>query len=196
MSEHSHQLRALILAGGRSRRMGRDKAAMTVDGETQLTRTVNLAKQVIGDVFVSVRADQKDDPLRAKYPVIVDTIEDGGPLAGIAAAMTAYPGPWLILACDLPRLESTTLLTLIAAHRDTHFATALRSEYDELPEPLCAIWNPIALPLVTSAIDAGRRCARKVLIANEAHLVTPPVAGALDNANTPEEMHRIMEARA
>ena len=60
----SPPLRGLVLAGGTSRRMGRDKAAIVIDGQTLLQRAVSLLSHHVSDVFVSVRPDQQDDPAR------------------------------------------------------------------------------------------------------------------------------------
>lgn len=190
------QLNAIVLAGGHSRRMGRDKAALEVDGKSQLGRTVALLESLHIPVYVSVRADQKTDPVRRGFSLLFDSVADFGPLAGIHAALSHRPTPWLVVACDLPRLDGPTLDELIAAHDASHSATAIRSEYDALPEPLCAIWSPLMLPAVEAAMTADRRCARKLLIQNDAVLIDPPSHGALDNANTPRDLERILEASA
>ena len=64
--------------------------------------------------------------------------------------------------------------------------TAYRSTIDELPEPLCALFEPASAELVQAAIAAGRHCPRKLLIASGVPLLTQPVA-ALANMNTPED---------
>ena len=93
--------------------------------------------------FVSVRAEQASDPVRADLPQIVDQPRSQGPIAGIAAAQAAHPeAAWLVVACDLPFLSRATLDHLLA-HRDpSRLATAYRSSHDGLPEPLCAIYEP------------------------------------------------------
>ena len=101
---------ALVLAGGRSTRMQKDKAALTYHGRTQLEWAVSLLQPFAQRVFVSVRPDQTGDPVRARFEQIVDTHENLGPIAGITAAQAKYPDvAWLVLACDLPFLDSSTL---------------------------------------------------------------------------------------
>ncbi len=182
---------ALVLTGGESRRMGRDKAALEVAGETQLDRTVRVLSPLVDTVHVSIRPDQESDPQRNRYPVIVDRYDNLGPLAGILSALQTIAEPWLIVACDLPLLDTNTLTFLLANIDDESIATAYRSQYDELPEPLCAVWMPGALPVSLAAVENGRTCPRKILIVNNATLLELPVAGALDNANTPQDLARI-----
>jgi molybdopterin-guanine dinucleotide biosynthesis protein A len=181
-------LYGLVLAGGRSRRMLRDKAALEYQGLTQLERTMGLLESRVERAFVSVRAEQRDDPLRARYELILDPPEDLGPAGGILAAQRAHPGAaWLVLACDLPFLDARTLDHLIAARAARRTATAYRSSRDGLPEPLCAIYEPASHAALAAALAAGRLCPRKFLINADTELLTLPAAGALENVNTPEE---------
>lgn len=184
--------RALVLAGGNSRRMGADKAALVVDGRTQLERTVSLLQDEFEHVLVSTRADQSGDELRQRFSTLEDQYDDLGPLAGILTALESTPGEaWLIVACDLPRLDTVSVRHLLANCANDSIATAYASEHDGLPEPLCAVWQPAALAAIREAMDEGRTCPRKILIMNNAHLLPAVSAGALDNANTPDDLERI-----
>lgn len=186
----SATLYGLILAGGASSRMGRDKATLQYHGRSQLEWAFELLDSVCEKTFVSVRPDQHDEPIRAKLPQIVDIQPGIGPIAGISAALEAHPEKaWLVLACDLPFLSLDTLDNLIA-HRDTtRIATAYRSTHDGLPEPLCAIWEPSARDAVNKSIAMGKQCPRKILINSDAALLDPLDHHALDNINTPEEFN-------
>lgn len=181
-------LAALILAGGRSTRMQRDKAALDYGGETQLARAFRLVREVVPDAFVSVRADQVADPVRAAYPQIVDGAEGAGPAAGILAAFAARPAhAWLVVAVDLPLLDAVTLTHLLAHRASASLATAYASAHDGLPEPLCAVWEPASRAPFTAFVAGGRTCPRKFLITHGAHLLPLPHAQALENVNTPDE---------
>jgi molybdopterin-guanine dinucleotide biosynthesis protein A len=185
-------LYGLVLAGGRSTRMQRDKATLSYQGRSQLDRAMELLSCCVQQAFVSVRADQRSDPARARFAQVVDAVENLGPIAGIAAAQTLQPeAAWLVLACDLPYLDSRTLQHLIA-HRDpTRTATAFRSTHEGrhagLPEPLCAIYEPRSAAALKAYVAAGKDCPRKFLIQSDALLLEQPEARALDNINTPEE---------
>jgi len=185
--------KALVLAGGSSRRMGRDKATLEIDGRTQLERAVTKLRRHVDEVLVSSRREQAADPLRARYPQLFDAYDDLGPLAGILTALESAPDdPWLVLACDLPRVDDETIEYLLANIDGNSIATAYRSSFDGLPEPLCAVWMPRAVDPVRAAIAEGTTCPRKILIRAEATLLSQPVAGALDNVNTPADLERVI----
>ena len=190
------RLHGLVLAGGRSSRMRRDKAALEFRaGETQLDAAMKLLEGRVAKTFVSVRPDQRDDPARARYAHIVDRGDIQGPIAGISAAFSIYADmAWLVLACDLPFLDARTLDTLLLA-RDPNFdATAFRSSHDGLPEPLCAIYEPRSRSALNAQIAAGRNCPRKFLINAHTLLLDQPNPRALDNVNTVEEYEQAMSA--
>ena len=190
------RIQGLVLAGGRSTRMQRDKAAIEFrTGETQLDAAMKLLGTRVTKAFVSVREDQKDDPARSRYPHIVDRGDIQGPIAGISAAFATYPdAAWLVLACDLPFLDEATLDTLLLA-RDPEFdATAYISSHDGLPEPLCAIYEPRARAGLLAQVAAGRNCPRKFLINAHTQLLKQPNPRALDNVNTVEEYERAKTA--
>src|SRR5688572_19657795 len=189
-------LYGLVLAGGRSTRMQRDKAAIEYQaGETQLDVAVKLLAPRVERVFVSVRAEQSGESARAGYAQILDRGDVEGPIAGISAALAEHPQvAWLVLACDLPFLDAATLDKLIAARNTTSDATAFRSSHDGLPEPLCAIYEPRARAAIAAHIAGGRNCPRKFLINAGTSLLDQPNPRALDNVNTVAEYGAAMDA--
>jgi molybdopterin-guanine dinucleotide biosynthesis protein A len=186
----------LVLAGGRSTRMQRDKAAIAYHGgETQLEAAMKLLAPRVARAFVSVRAEQADDPVRAAWPRIVDRGDVEGPIAGISAALAEHPdAAWLVLACDLPFLDAATLDLLIARRDPGRDATAFRSSHDGLPEPLCAIFEPRARAAIAAQLAGGRNCPRKFLINADTLLLEQPNPRALDNVNTVAEYGAAMSA--
>jgi molybdopterin-guanine dinucleotide biosynthesis protein A len=181
-------LYGLVLAGGESRRMGRDKALLDYHGRPQLDWAFDLLSRHCGRVFVSVRAAHGCDAARAALPQIIDGELGAGPIAGIAAAQAAHPdAAWLVVACDLPFLSDTTLGCLVA-RRGRQPVTAFRSAHDGLPEPLCAIYEPASRDAIIEFIGTGRHCPRKFILASGVPLAELPEATALDNVNTPEEL--------
>jgi molybdopterin-guanine dinucleotide biosynthesis protein A len=181
----------LILAGGLSSRMQRDKAALRYQGKTQLDRAFELASRRLDRVFVSARASQAGEPTRSEKPLIVDLkglSETAGPIVGIRSAMAAYPDvAWLVIACDLPFLSDAALEQLLRERDPGVLATAFRSAHDGLPEPLCAVWEPAAAAALAAYQAGGGHCPRKFLHRYPASLIEPHDRRALDNVNTPEE---------
>jgi molybdopterin-guanine dinucleotide biosynthesis protein A len=187
----------LVLSGGRRTRMGTDKAALAYGGRAQLERVMALIGAHAERAWVSVRAEQQSDPLRARFAQIADRRHDLGPVAGILAAQEAHPqAAWLVLACDLPLLDAATLAHLVASRSPVAVATAYRSSRDGLPEPLCAIYEPRSHALLEASVRAGRNCPRKFLIESGAHLIDEPNPRALDNVNTPHEYGAAQERLA
>lgn len=174
--------------------MGRDKAAIEIGGEPMLARTARLAADACDEVFVSVRSTAAVDALRRGWPMIEDAADGVGPLAGILGALRARPGvDWLVLACDLPKLDAATLGALLAAAQDAPDApaVAMQSERDGSPEPLCAVWRPEMTPRIERQLAEDRRCARRCLIEAEVPLVPAVTAGALANMNAPGDLRDI-----
>ncbi|WDS37745.1 NTP transferase domain-containing protein [Pseudoxanthomonas sp.] len=181
-------LHGLVLAGGYSTRMGRDKAQLSYGRQPQLQAAFAVLQTVVAHCHVSVRADQRDEPLRARFPQIVDARTDIGPAAGLLAAHAAAPeAAWLAVACDLPLLDADTLEQLIAAREPGFAAIAFRSAHDGLAEPLCAIWEPLALQRLQRQVDDGRYGLRSVLAGDDVRLLPLPTPHVLDNANTPDD---------
>jgi len=188
------KLCGLVLAGGRSSRMGTDKAALVhPDGRPLARRTCDLLLEAGCEaVVLSLRHDQEIPDGFAdfeKLTIVRDPSgESVGPIAGMVTGMRLHPkADWLVLACDLPRLDVATLTTLVGSRRAGEKFISYRSEFDGLPEPLCALYTREALVLLEQAQADDFRCPRKILIRNECRLLDPVSQRALDNANTPED---------
>lgn len=192
MTPKSEPVWGLVLAGGRSRRMGQDKALLKRNGATQLERAVELLGRHVDRVFVSTRDDQASERERGRFPQIVDRYSDIGPVAGILSALETHPDvTWLVVACDLPNVDDPTIAFLLDNRADAEPFTAYVSSHDGLPEPLCALYAPAALPVVRSFVDRGTICPRKILMRSDTRLLRQPNPDALDNVNTPDDLARI-----
>jgi molybdenum cofactor guanylyltransferase len=188
-------LYGLVLAGGLSSRMKRDKATLEYGGTSQLERAYELVARHVPRMFVSVRAAQAADPLRAHHPLIIDSVPGEGPIVGIRSALAARPDvAWLVLACDLPFLSDAALAQLLTEREPGASATAFRSAHDGLPEPLCAIWEPKSAAELDAYQAAGGKCPRKFLLRHAARILEPRDRRALDNVNTPDEYRDAVRA--
>ncbi|HLF09607.1 MAG TPA: NTP transferase domain-containing protein, partial [Gammaproteobacteria bacterium] len=153
----------LVLAGGDSRRMGRDKGQLPYRGEPQARRALQLLNIVCARAFVSVRSDQAQLEPYALLPLIVDDGELRGPAAGLLAAWAQWPSAaWLTLATDLPLVGPALLGELIQQRAPEALATAFRHP-DGTPEPLCTIWEPAARARLLGRARTGDHSLRRLL---------------------------------
>lgn len=198
----------VVLAGGRSRRMGTDKALLTVDGTTLLERTVTVLAQVVGPVVV-VAATGQTLPSTAAV-VLRDELPDTGPLhplaLGLAEAARLGADTALVTATDLPRLHPALLRVLLGHARPGTVVLPVLAGRDQL---LTALW-PTALAVDAHvAVAAGQRRVRDLLAAAEAvtrlddaalladeelRAVDPQLDG-LRGANTPAEWAALVGPR-
>ncbi|MFP6900976.1 MAG: NTP transferase domain-containing protein [Opitutales bacterium] len=187
-------LNALLLAGGRSRRMTRDKATLVYEGKTQLKRTTDLLRQFCPAIYLSLRKGQHAPDKKCDLPVIEDSFGEIGPLGGILSAFSTHPNEaWLVVACDLPLLSENVLRHLLRERDSSRIATAYRSSHDNLPEPLCTIYEPRAFIQMQRIYKQEKvRCPRKILLQTEPKLLHPIDPRALDNVNTPEEYEKVI----
>ncbi len=120
-----------------------------------------------------------------------------GPIGGILSALATHPNQaWLVVACDLPRLNLPVLQHLVR-HRSTEsLAVAYRSAYDGQPEPLCAVYEPTIAPLLRRYVADAGRCPRRALRDLAVPLLDLPDDRALDNINAPAEFEAAREELA
>jgi len=183
-------LNGLVLAGGKSMRMGFDKGAVKWYDKEQRYHMADVLKPLCNEVFISRNSDKQD--IDVSYPSITDTFLNLGPYSGILSAFREKPdSAWLVVACDLPLLDAYTLNYLVANRDTSAIATAFHSETSEFPEPLITIWEPKSYPVLLSFLAQGYSCPRKVLINAASKLLHVPHPGALTNVNTPEDLEKI-----
>ncbi|UOQ78927.1 NTP transferase domain-containing protein [Hymenobacter sp. 5516J-16] len=182
-------LRGLVLAGGRSQRMGQDKGKLSYhQGQEQRARAAELLAGFCQDVHVSCRPDQVVELEYAGLRPLPDTFADLGPLSGLLSAFRLDPNAaWLVVACDLPFLSETTLSHLVEHRQPARMATAYQSPENEWPEPLITIWEPSSYGTLLRFLSLGYSCPRKSLINSDIELLPPPAPAELRNVNTPEE---------
>ncbi len=179
----------LVLAGGKSSRMGSDKALLSRNGQPQLAFAVALLARCVERVFVSARAEQSKEAERRQYELVIDRYDDLGPVAGILSAMEEHPdADWLVVACDLPNVDERTLRYLLDHKGTRRPFVPYRSSHDELPEPLCAIYRSGSVETVRAFVRDGVHCPRKILIRSDTLLLEQPNPRALDNVNTPDDL--------
>lgn len=184
---NNNNLYGLVLAGGKSTRMGEDKALISWYGMPQYAYVYEMLELVCEKVYLSCREEQQ-----SMFPLIENFVFDfgevAGPTAGILSAFSMHRNSaWLVVACDLPLIDVATLKYLMANRNSELLATTFVSPHDGLPEPLITIWEPKAFERLTAFAAQGIKCPRKVLINSDVAQVQPLFAERLMNTNTPED---------
>ncbi len=184
---------AFILAGGKSTRMGSDKAFLDLGGETLLSRAQQLANAVTREVRIVGDAKK----FAAFGPVVEDVHRDRGPLGGIHAALRISSAELnLMLAVDLPFAEPRFLEYLISQAQESGAVVTVPRAGGRW-QPLCAVYRPAFLEVVEPALLAGRNKidalfpSVKTRVVEEAELISRGFSVEMfRNLNTPEDLER------
>ncbi|MEO1261462.1 MAG: NTP transferase domain-containing protein [Bacteroidota bacterium] len=191
LNENIPPVCGLVLAGGKSQRMGKDKGLINYHGMPQREYAAQLLNHFCEKTFLSCRPDQMEE-LKGDFPLLPDTFIGLGPMGAILSAFREKPdAAWLVVACDLPLLDKPTLDFLINNRNISEIATTFRSPVNKFPEPLVTIWEPRSYPVLLNFLSQGYSCPRKALINSPINMLEVPRAEALKNVNTPEDLAEI-----
>lgn len=148
-------LYGVVLAGGYSSRMGRDKAFIYYDGLPMYQRVFQLISPLCSRVIVSCRAEQEN--LFSGMPVVVDAYPSRGPLTGLLSAFLKYPQvAWLTVPIDMPRLDTAFLEQQLIKRRNlTVDATVIRETIQSFIQPLLGIYEPASHPIMLRRFQTG-----------------------------------------
>ena len=160
---------AFILVGGKSLRMGSNKALLEINGESLIQRTANLLTPLVKQITLVISAAQSSNPENTnpysefKLPTIIDRLPNAGPLGGITTALSTAQAAWcVILACDMPFLTKEWLTFLLNEIADSESDSsqqiqAIIPETIRGLEPLCAIYRSTCAPILAAALEQGVR---------------------------------------
>ncbi|GAA4397508.1 hypothetical protein GCM10023187_07050 [Nibrella viscosa] len=186
LKQQTAPLLGLVLTGGKSTRMGRDKAVLDYHGKPQREYASDLLAKYCQDVFWSVNAEQATALNGQSQLYISDSFLGLGPLGGILSAFRQRPdAAWLVVACDLPLLSEKSLDALVAGRNRSKMATAFLDSDNRFPEPLVSIWEPRAYPVLLQFLAMGHSCPRKALINSDIALLNAPDVQEFTNVNDP-----------
>lgn len=185
------KVKGLVLAGGKSQRMGSDKGLLSYHGKPQREHMADLLAGLCADVHLSCRPGQVE-ATQTDINLLPDSFLGLGPFGALLTAFREDPNAaWMVVACDLPLLDEATLQYLITHRNPSKVATAFLNPATDFPDPLVTIWEPRAYPALLSFLAQGYSCPRKVLINTEIELLEIPTAAALRNVNTPEDFQAV-----
>lgn len=181
-------LNGLILAGGRSSRMGYDKSLIEYHSVSQREYLFALLKKVCDVVYTSCKTGDS-------FPVGLNPLPDQynleSPLNGILTAFAKHPtAAWLTVPIDMPLIDDFVIEYLLS-HRDTSkTATCFFDSDGKKPEPLFAIWEPSAYPLLLGYYEAGNKSPREFLMRENIQVMEIPDKKFLLNINDREELNK------
>ncbi len=185
-------LNGLILAGGKSLRMGRDKGMIEYFGKPHRKHLFEMLTGKIKNVFYSVRPDQANE--FEHQPVILDSFSGLGPFGALLSAFREYPNDaWLVIATDLPLITKRTIDQLINGRNPSKMATAFYNPKTDFTEPLITIWEPKSYPVLLNFLSLGYSCPRKVLINSDIEVLNAENPDVLKNINDPESYEAILK---
>ncbi|MGA0557443.1 molybdenum cofactor guanylyltransferase [Larkinella sp. VNQ87] len=195
-TEPTPPLWGLVLAGGRSTRMGVDKSTLAYHGKPQFEYLYDLLSSYCDDVFLSVNAEQAAHLADSRFQLLVDAAPVEGPLAGILTAFQSGPEnpvAWLAVVCDLPLLSETSLRKLALNRQPDTLATAFWDSDHQFPDPSVCIWEPAAYPAMLQALADGKPYPRLILMQHDCTLLDIDDVNELTNVNTPELAAKIQQ---
>jgi molybdopterin-guanine dinucleotide biosynthesis protein A len=173
-----------LLCGGRSSRMGRDKALLLLDGELLVQRGLRTLGAVCAEVAIAGGVED----LSRFGKVIPDDVAECGPLGGIVSAMEQSSSEWnLFLSVDSPFVPVAALKRLLLIAAGSSLVCVMAQAAGVL-QPLCAVYSRKALPILREELEAGRwKVTQAIAAAGECKMVDFEEESWFRNLNTPEE---------
>ena len=154
-------LRGVVLAGGKSKRFGSDKALAVYEGEAFLSRAVRLLADLKLHPVVVLR--EGSFHTLPGSTILYDYLPDKGPLGGIYTVMRKFPGDdFVVLTCDMPALEEKNLLSLMEEFKKKALLTLYESSSGQT-EPFPGIYPSTLLPLIFKNISAEKLAMQELI---------------------------------
>lgn len=175
-----------VLVGGKSTRMGQDKALLPWHSQRLVEKVAAILAAVTGTATLVGRPERYAN---LGIPCLADHREALGPLAGIEAALEAKQAEWnLIVGCDMPDVNADVLRYLLDKAQQMHAPCVAAQDSTGQIHPLCAVYHVRCLPIVKKSLDEGRLKLMSVLEELQAEYLPVPIQ--LVNINTPEDWLR------
>jgi molybdopterin-guanine dinucleotide biosynthesis protein A len=187
-----------VLAGGRGRRIGGDKAALDLGGRSLASYPVAALQTAGLDVTLVLREDQAPPDDLESLTAVHDEVEGAGPLGGLHAVLQSMPGEWaLVVSCDQPLIRASLLQRLMSRGRDSD-ADVILARVDDRLHPMPGLYRKTCLPAVQLALDGGELALRDLLKGLRVNELGGEELDSLDpehasflNVNTPKDLANV-----
>jgi molybdopterin-guanine dinucleotide biosynthesis protein A len=187
------EVTGILLAGGKSRRMGEDKRDLVVGEQTLLERGLGVIRSIFQEVLVVIAQDSP--PLGVDAKVVRDLLPDCGSLGGLYTGLMQATTPWIfVVACDMPFLDQA-VIAQFTSRRAT--ADIVMAKLDARLHPMHALYGKRCLPALEQMIRARQlkiqeivsQSSLRVQYVTEAELLTiDPSWRSFQNVNTPSDL--------
>lgn len=175
----------LILAGGKSSRMGSEKALLKYHGETQVSYLFKILSDLCTTVVTSCRPEQE---LPSDLNLLHDSVPGEGPMIGIMSAMRAFPQQAILaVAIDMPETGIKVLQQLLNKGSSEKLATCFINPETSRPEPLPVLLEANSHEFLSRHYNSGDYSLRNFLETHAAQRILPDIPENLRNLNTPAE---------
>jgi len=178
----------VVLTGGKSERFGTDKAFVELDGKFLYQRQAELLSEFCDKLFISCNNSQES--MLNGYDLIIDELEAQGPLQGLVQVFQQHESDCMVLACDLPQIQSTDLDQVRRQSEGYDLTIALSKSGRE--QPLCSIWKTKAMKAAITYYQSGGR--KMMTLLNQPSIQVGKVEladDALLNLNFSEDLNKL-----
>lgn len=197
------EVSAIVLAGGQSRRLGRDKAVEPFGGEPLISRVIRRLQSLTNETVVVVNSEARGEelPLPDAARIVVDIYPDSGSLGGIFSGLAAAVNDWgFVVACDMPFLNEELISRMLTLRQD---CDAVVPVLDGYPEPTHSAYSKACLPHIERRLKANQLKIAGFFDDVRVRTVTDDEVDALDaerlsffNVNTLEDLERAIDLAA
>lgn len=182
----------IILAGGKSQRMGTDKGLLPLNGKPFISHIYEAMKPIFGDNIVVVSSNADYDAFG--YNRIEDLISDKGPVGGLYTALKQSKTKFnLVLSVDVPLVSTELVQWLVDNHDDSYLVTQV--QVNEKPSPLVAVYDRALRTLLGEHLAGNQLKLRDVIDEVNSQTLTVPQMwkGQVQNINTEEDYKKIQK---
>ena len=185
---NTHIINGLILAGGKSQRMGQDKSLIEYHNVSQREYLFNMLKNFCASVFTSCKITHT---VPVRFNPLPDKYEFDSPLNGILTAFSHDAiAAWLTVPVDMPLIDVEIISYLLSKRDVSKMATCFYDADGKNPEPLITIWEPRAHQLLQNFYHEGKISPRDFLRNHDTQIIDIPNRNALANINSPDDLEK------
>jgi len=184
----NNTINGLILAGGKSLRMGTDKSLINFHGKPQREYLFDLLNKVCSTVYTSY----KEGTIVPEYlNPLTDQFEIESPLNGILSAFKlTSTTAWLTAPVDMPNID-LSIINYLLQHRNTDkLATCFTDSEGKDPEPLFTLWEPASFSFLKKYFETGGKGVKYFLLNHPVNIIPSPNPAMHLNINSAEDLQK------